>query len=84
MAHLTEEEQEYLDDKFESFKLDFWKRFKIPAIGLAVVFAGLISVFSTYLYMQAKINVMQSQEELTKAKVTFYEGMMKHRLKPKK
>ena len=77
MAHLTEEEQEYLDDKFESFKLDFWKRFKIPAIGLAVVFAGLISVFSTYLYMQAKINVMQSQEELTKAKVTFYEGMMK-------
>ena len=77
MTHLTEEERDFLDDKFEQFKLDFWKKFKLPALGLAVVFAGLISVFATYLYMQARVNVMNSQAELAKAKVTFYEGMMK-------
>lgn len=77
MPPLTEEEKTFLEDKFEEFKSSFWKKFKLPAIGLAVVFAGLVSVFATYLYMQAKINVMQAQEDLTKAKVTFYEGMMK-------
>lgn len=77
MANLTVEEKEFLDDKFEQFKLDFWKRFKIPAIGLAVVFAGLMSIFATYLYMQAKVNVMESQAELAQAKATFYSGMQK-------
>lgn len=77
MTTLSEEEQRYLNNKFEDFKLDFWRRFKIPAIGLAVVFAGLVSVFATYLYMQAKINVMEAQEELTKTKIAFYEGMNK-------
>jgi len=75
VANLSEEEKDYLDDKFEQFKLDFWKRFKIPAIGLAVVFAGLVSIFSTYLYMQARVNVMESHADLAKAKATFYSGM---------
>jgi hypothetical protein len=77
MSKLTEEEKEYLDEKFESFKLSFWQKFKLPALGLAVVFAGLVSIFATYLYMQAKINVMENHEELTAAKVTFYNGMIK-------
>jgi hypothetical protein len=44
-------------------------------IGLAVVFAGFVGIFATYLYLQAKANVMETQLELTQAKITFYKGM---------
>ena len=75
MTELTEKEREYLDNKFENFKLSFWKRFRLSALGLAVVFGAAVAVFATYTYLQAKINVINSQAELVKATVTFYRGM---------
>ena len=75
MTDLTEKEQKYLDEKFDEFKNTFWKKFKLPAIGLAVVFASFVAVFASYTYMQAKINVMNSQAEMSKAITTFYDGM---------
>ena len=77
MTDLTNEEQKYLDKKFDEFQIGFWKKFRLPAIGLAVVFAGLVAVFASYLYMQARVNVMNSQVEMTKAVTTFYDGMHK-------
>ena len=72
---LTEAEQEYLDDKFEGYTKHIAKKFKLPMIGLAVVFAGAVAIFATYLYMQAQSNVMNAQLDLTQASITFYKGM---------
>ena len=72
---LTEVEKEYLDEKFEGYTKHIAKKFKLPMIGLAVVFAGAVAIFATYLYMQARTNVMESQLDLTQASITFYKGM---------
>lgn len=68
MPPLTKEEQEYLDEKFKEFKQKLWSKMKIPAIGLAVVFAGLMSIFASYTYLTARVDVAQAQVE-------FYQNM---------
>ena len=69
--------EKYLDSKFDDFKAGFLKKLRLPVVLMAAGFAALVSVFAIYLYAQARINVMKSLEDLSKAKITFYEGMTK-------
>lgn len=73
---LTVAEKEHLEICFNRFKDEFYARFKMPAIGLATVFAIGVSLFASYLYIQAKINVMQVQTELVQARKDFYDDVM--------
>jgi hypothetical protein len=66
---LSKEEQEYLDEKFKEFKQKLWSKLKIPAIGVAILFAGLMSAFASYTYITAKADVAQAQVE-------FYQNMI--------
>ena len=66
---LSIEEKEYLDDKFNEFRKALWAKFKIPAIGLVIVFAGIMSAFASYMYVKAKSDVAQAQ-------VDFYQNMI--------
>ena len=68
MSHLSEEEKNYIDDKFEEFKIHMFKKLKLPAIGAAVIFAGLISAFASYVYVKARADILNAQ-------ITFYEGL---------
>ena len=72
---LTKEQECYLDECFEEFKKESVKKLKFPLVGLAVVFAAAVSIFATYLYMQAKINVMEAQAEFAEVRKDFYEDV---------
>ena len=69
MTELTHEEKEYLDNKFNEFRANLWAKFKLPALGLAIVFAGFMSVFATYMYTSAKADVARAQ-------VDFYQSLL--------
>jgi hypothetical protein len=60
---LTKEQKEHLDVCVESVKKEMYSKLKVPLFGLVGVFAVGVSIFATYLYMQAKINVMNAQKE---------------------
>lgn len=62
-GELTEGQKEHLDVCVESVKKELYSKLKIPLFGLVGVFAVGVSIFATYLYMQAKINVMGAQKE---------------------
>jgi hypothetical protein len=72
---LTREQECYLDECFEEYKKESVKKLRFPLVGLAVVFAAAVSIFATYLYMQAKINVMEAQAEFAEVKKDFYEDV---------
>jgi hypothetical protein len=73
---LTEDQKRHLDACVETVKKEMYSRLKLPIIGLAAVFAVAVSIFATYLYMQAKINVMNAQTEFAEVKKNFYEDAM--------
>jgi len=60
---LTTEQKEHLEICVESVKKEMYSRLKVPLFGLVGIFAVGVSIFATYLYMQAKINVMNAQKE---------------------
>lgn len=76
---LTKDQLKHLDDCVETVKKEMYSRLKLPIIGLAAVFAVAVSIFATYLYMQAKINVMNAQTEFAMVKKDFYEDAMEAR-----
>lgn len=67
---LDEEVKEHLDEKFDDFLSGLIKKFRWPAIGVAVVFAAFMSAFATYTYVKAR-------SEVSAAQVQFYQNMMK-------
>lgn len=87
MAEFTSDQKRHIDDRIKEYmsecsndvKKEFYNKLKLPLIGLAGLFAIAVSIFATYLYMQAKINVMQAQTEFAAVKKDFYEDAMEAR-----
>jgi len=66
---LDDDVKEFLDEKFDDFIAGLVKKFRWPAIGLAVVFAAFMSAFATYMYVKAR-------SDISTAQVQFYQHMM--------
>lgn len=66
---LDSDAKEFLDEKFDDFIAGLIKKFRWPAIGLAVVFAAFMSAFATYMYVKAR-------SDISTAQVQFYQHMM--------
>jgi hypothetical protein len=62
-VELTKEQKEHLNVCVEDVKKEMYSKLKVPLFGLIGVFAVGVSIFATYLYMQAKINVMNAHKE---------------------
>lgn len=67
---LDNEIKEHLDEKFDDFIAGLIKKFRWPAIGLAVIFAAFMSAFATYMYVKARSDVSTAQ-------VQFYQSLMR-------
>lgn len=67
---LDDDVKEHLDAKFDDFLSGLIKKFRWPAIGVAVIFAAFMSAFATYTYVKAR-------SEVSAAQVQFYQNMMK-------
>ena len=87
MTGYTEEQKDHIDNRIKYYinscagdvKEEFYSKLKVPLIGLAAIFAVAVSIFATYLYLQAKMNVMQAQTEFASVKKEFYEDAMEAR-----
>lgn len=66
---LDDDVKDHLNEKFDDFISGLIKKFRWPAIGLAVVFAAFMSAFATYMYVKARSDVSAAQ-------VQFYQNLM--------
>ena len=75
MSELTDEQKSHLDNCFAEFKKELYNRIKIPALGVIVGLGFIISIFATYIYLEAKMNVINAQAEFAAVKKDFYEDV---------